>query len=89
MLERSFAKMASHVRAALDLGDSLDLHHLKYVVVATEEGSFPRAAERLKIAPSALSRRIQDLESELGVALFEGISGGIRPSCRGRDDRLQ
>jgi DNA-binding transcriptional LysR family regulator len=61
----------------------LDLHHLKYVLVAAEEGSFQRAAERLKIAPSALSRRIQDLESELGVALFERISGGIRPSHAG------
>jgi DNA-binding transcriptional LysR family regulator len=61
----------------------LDLHHLKYVVVAAEEGSFQRAAERLQIAPSALSRRIQDLESELGIALFERISGGIRPSYAG------
>ena len=61
----------------------MDLHHLKYVVVAAEEGSFHDASERLKVAPSALSRRIQDLESELGVALFERISGGIRPSYAG------
>jgi DNA-binding transcriptional LysR family regulator len=61
----------------------LDLHHLKYILVAAEEGSFQRAAERLKVAPSALSRRIQDLESELGIALFERISGGIRPSYAG------
>jgi DNA-binding transcriptional LysR family regulator len=61
----------------------LDLHHLKYVLVTAEEGSFQRAAERLKIAPSALSRRIQDLESELGIALFERISGGIQPSYAG------
>ncbi len=61
----------------------MDLHHLKYVLAAAEEGSFQRAAERLKIAPSALSRRIQDLESELGIALFERISGGIRPSYAG------
>ena len=61
----------------------MDLHHLKYVVVAAEEGSLQRAAERLKIAPSALSRRIQDLESELGIALFERIGGGIRPSYAG------
>jgi DNA-binding transcriptional LysR family regulator len=61
----------------------LDLHHLKYVLVAAEEGSFTRAAERLKIAPSALSRRIQDLEAELGIALFERIGGGVRPSYAG------
>ena len=61
----------------------MDLHHLKYVLVAAEEGSFQRAAERLSIAPSALSRRIQDLESELGIALFERIGGGIRPSYAG------
>ncbi len=61
----------------------MDLHHLKYLQVAAEEGSFQRAAERLNIAPSALSRRIQDLESELGIALFERHRGGIRPSHAG------
>jgi DNA-binding transcriptional LysR family regulator len=61
----------------------LDLHHLKYVLVTAEEGSFQRAAARLKIAPSALSRRIQDLESELGIALFERVSSGVKPSYAG------
>jgi DNA-binding transcriptional LysR family regulator len=56
----------------------LDLHHLRYFLVAAEEGTFNRACERLRLAPSALSRRIQDLEAELGIALFERIKGSIR-----------
>ncbi len=62
----------------------MDLHHLKYFLVAVEEGSFQRASERLGVAPSALSRRIQDLEGELGIALIERVSSGIRPSYAGR-----
>jgi DNA-binding transcriptional LysR family regulator len=62
----------------------LDLHHLKYFLVAAEEGTFHRAAERLTLAPSALSRRIQDLEAELDIALFERVKGSVRLSPAGR-----
>jgi len=61
----------------------VDLHHLRYFLVAAEEGTFHRAAERLNLAPSALSRRIQDLEAELNVALFERIKGSVRLSQAG------
>lgn len=48
----------------------MELRHLRYFVVAAEEQNFRRAAERLFVAQTAISRRIQDLESELGVQLF-------------------
>ncbi len=57
------------------------MHHLRFLRYFDEvarAGSIRQAAERLHIAPSAVNRRIQDLEDELGVALFERVPRGMR-----------
>lgn len=46
------------------------IRHLPYFVTLAEEGHFSRASSRLGISQSALTRRIQALEHELGVLLF-------------------
>ena len=48
----------------------MELRNLRYFIVAAQEENFRRAAESLNITQSSLSRRIHDLEKELGVALF-------------------
>src|SRR5215472_9289263 len=44
---------------------------LKALVAIAESGSMERAADRLSLTPSALTRRIQRLEVELGAVLFD------------------
>lgn len=43
---------------------------LETFVAVVESGSFAAAAERLRLAKSAVSRRVADLESRLGAQLF-------------------
>lgn len=47
------------------------LHALKIFEVAARHENFSRAAEELSVTQSAVSRQIQQLEAELGQALFE------------------
>lgn len=54
-----------------------ELRHLRYAVAAAEHGSFRRAAKALEMHESAISRRIRDLEDEIGAALFIRHHGGV------------
>jgi DNA-binding transcriptional LysR family regulator len=54
------------------------IRHLPFFAVVAEEQHFQRAADRLRITQSALSRRIQLLEEELEVKLFERLARGVR-----------
>ena len=61
------------------------IRHFPVFLAAAEEEHFHRAAERLGIAQSAVSRRISQLEAELGgVVLFERLPRGVRLTESGR-----
>ena len=56
---------------------------LTYVDAVARHGSIRKAADALNIASSALNRRILDLELDLGTALFERLSRGVRATSAG------
>lgn len=59
------------------------LKNLQHFVVAAELGSFHKAADRLAIVQSALSRRICELEAHLGGRLFERQPTGVQLTLAG------
>ncbi len=61
----------------------MELRHLKYFQAIAEELSFSRAAERLHIAQPALSRSMQQLESEIGVTLIDRRRRAIQLTASG------
>jgi DNA-binding transcriptional LysR family regulator len=62
----------------------MELRHLRYVFAVAEEQNVTRAATRLHVSQSPLSRQIRDLESELGVALFDHGAKSVRLTEAGR-----
>jgi DNA-binding transcriptional LysR family regulator len=61
-----------------------DLISLRLFLTVTEESSITRAAAREHITTPAVSKRLSDLEAQLGVQLFERHSSGVRPTAAGR-----
>ncbi len=56
----------------------MELRSLSYFVRIAELGSITRAAAHLRLAQPALTRHVQRLEEELGVALFTRANLGVR-----------
>ena len=62
----------------------MDSRQLRYFAAIHEEGSLARAAERERVAVSALSRHLANLEAELGSRLFDREPRGVRPTGAGQ-----
>jgi Transcriptional regulator len=62
---------------------ALDLESARLFIIAYEEGSLTKAAERGNIAVSAVTKRLQDLEYALGVSLFNRHARGVTPTSAG------
>jgi DNA-binding transcriptional LysR family regulator len=67
------------------------VHTLRFMIellrafcIVVEEGSLNRAAERLHITQPSLTRQMQALENEIGGALLERQSSGVKPTALGQ-----
>jgi len=61
----------------------MDLRQLRYFSAIIEHGTLSQAAENLRVASSALSHHLGNLEGELGVRLFERKPRGMEPTAAG------
>jgi DNA-binding transcriptional LysR family regulator len=55
----------------------------RYIEEVARIGSVRQAAERLHVTPSALLRRIQDVELDLGATIFDRGPSGVRLTAAG------
>jgi DNA-binding transcriptional LysR family regulator len=62
----------------------LKINHLRLINAIAEYGQLGRAAEVLAITQPAASRMLADIESSVGVPLFERHAKGLTPTLIGR-----
>ncbi|MEV8532152.1 LysR family transcriptional regulator [Streptomyces sp. NPDC051211] len=62
----------------------MSLRQMEYFLTVVEESSFTRAADSLHVTQPALSHQIKALERQLGGALLERLSRGVRLTAMGR-----
>jgi DNA-binding transcriptional LysR family regulator len=66
------------------MSEQVEFRHLKYIVAVAEAGNFTRAAERLFLSQPSLSKQIKDIETEIGVRIFERHRDGVYPTPIGQ-----
>src|ERR1700742_1099876 len=62
----------------------MELRHLRYFLAVAEALNFTKAAALLHVAQPALSRRVQDLEDEIGVDLLKRSPRGVVLTAEGK-----
>lgn len=66
---------------------NITIRQIEAFLKVAEHGSFTRAAERLHVAQPALSQHVRDLESELGIRLFDRTTRRVELTEGGREFR--
>lgn len=62
----------------------MEIHQLRYFVAVADEGSFSRAATKVRVAQPSLSQQIRKLEAELGKPLFDRLPRSVVLTEAGR-----
>jgi DNA-binding transcriptional LysR family regulator len=64
--------------------EPLSIRQIEAFVALIEQGSFTRAAKKLRLSQSTVSGHIADMERRLGVRLVERDRDGAKPTAAGR-----
>jgi len=67
-----------------ELSGDLSLRQLEYLVAVVDLGSLSRAAALLHVTQPTVSHQLALLERRVGVALFDRVGRGVRPTPAGR-----
>ena len=57
----------------------MNVDAIRSLLLAAELGSFSAASEALGVPPSTVSRRVSELEADLGVRVLVRTGRGVRP----------
>ena len=63
----------------------MNLQHLKYAIEVEKTGSITQAADNLFMGQPNLSKAIRELESSVGITIFQRTSKGVIPTQRGAE----
>ncbi|MBQ8209348.1 MAG: LysR family transcriptional regulator [Clostridia bacterium] len=63
----------------------MNILHMKYAVEVAKAGSLNKAAETLLIAAPNVSRSIKELESDIGIAIFDRTAKGMELTPEGEE----
>ena len=63
----------------------MNIHDLEAFVAVVETGSIVAASARINLTQPGITRRIQNLEDSLGIALLDRQSKPLRPTAAGRE----
>ena len=66
------------------MSDLVEFRHLKYISAIAETANFTRAAERLFLAQSSLSKQIKDLEDGIAIDIFRRNRDGVNTTAAGQ-----
>src|SRR3954471_22235015 len=68
---------------SVELRPQLEVRDLELVLALAESGSTARAASRLHLTQSAISRALTKAEERVGLRLFERVARGVVPTRAG------
>lgn len=63
----------------------MDLRHLRYIIASARNGSFSAAAHEVNVRQPIVSKRIKQVEEELGLQLFDRSTSGARLTSAGEE----
>src|SRR5207244_172222 len=81
---RCVAEVAFAIFRQGDTTYPMEIHQLRYFVAVAEEGSFSRAAGKVRVAQPSLSQQIRKLEAEVGQPLFDRLPRSVVLTEAGR-----